>query len=382
MQRKRGTSTADRKLSLWRKLRYCPGKGFVTVMALPVRPTFVNVSSSRGVSAVGIQVLSSSQPNPSLSPVPDTVPSGVPQEEADAGLHETLPLERQSTESLHTLEKDEYSYNVKIFNPQKKSKFVVRQLHHHSSQFMSVTEIKEALSEELDEEVPDVEGDYSIGYFEGRHQKKRWLANGEDVTIMYQKYKKGAEIFLWCDGREDRRIDKQTSKHDSASVLNKRQMRDDEIDATVKELKKKHGDTYTTPQLRLWARMIASGTHDDMDDPPRVPMITGAPIPKKQKQESMTSALVDAATAFAKVLCPSTSNTSPVNSVAVTPATRSTPVSNTLSRNGVSPSKLADVRMKNLEQLRCMKKLMDDGVLSHEEFIEQKEIILKVLRDL
>ena len=48
--------------------------------------------------------------------------------------------------------------------------------------------------------------------------------------------------------------------------------------------------------------MIAYGTHDDMDDPPHVPTYDyGAPILKKQKQENMISALVDAATALAKV---------------------------------------------------------------------------------
>jgi len=123
--------------------------------------------------------------------------------------------------------------------------------------------------------------------------------------------------------------------------------------------------------------MIGNGTRDDKDDPPRVPMIIGAPLPK-QKHESMTSALVDTATAFAKVLSPS-SNALPVNSVAKTPTL--TPVAKTLRHISVSPSKLADIWMKNLEQLRCMKKLMD-GVLSQEEFVEQKEIILQALRDL
>jgi len=85
---------------------------------------------------------------------------------------------------------------VKIFNPQKKSKFVVRQLHQHNLHFMSVTEIKETLTDELDIKVPDVECDYSIGYYEGRYQKKRWLANGEDVALMYQKYKNGEEVFF------------------------------------------------------------------------------------------------------------------------------------------------------------------------------------------
>jgi len=61
---------------------------------------------------------------------------------------------------------------------------------------MSVTEIKEALSDELDNEVRDEECDYSISYYEGRHLRKRWLANGKDVALMYQKYKNGEEVFF------------------------------------------------------------------------------------------------------------------------------------------------------------------------------------------
>ena len=39
------------------------------------------------------------------------------------------------------------------------------------------------------------------------------------------------------------------------------------------ELAKKHGSSsiYSNTQLRLWARLIQSGSHDDYEDPPRVP---------------------------------------------------------------------------------------------------------------
>jgi hypothetical protein len=70
------------------------------------------------------------------------------------------------------------------------------------------------------------------------------------------------------------------------------------------ELKEKHGTNYSNPQFRLWAHMIVSGTHEDLDDPPRVPMILGAPLPKRQKQESITAALVGAATAYARAISP------------------------------------------------------------------------------
>ena len=50
--------------------------------------------------------------------------------------------------------------------------------------------------------------------------------------------------------------------------------------------------------------IISCGTQDDVDEPPRVSLIVGAPQPKQQKQVSFTTALVGAATAFANAISP------------------------------------------------------------------------------
>ena len=278
---------------------------------------------------------------------------------------------------------------MKIFNPKKRSKFTVRQLHHFKGIFSSIQNIQEVLSDELDQDVPDEDVKYNIGYFEGRHQTKRWLANKEDLTTMYAKFAPGSEIFLWCDGREtdddDSRVQGGGTKRKSPSEapVNKRQAREEELDSIFKELKDKHGDAYTVPQLRLWARMIVSGTHDDQDNPPRVPMIIGAPLPKRQKQESISSALVDAATAFAKAISPRPASplNPPSSGSATTPHTPTSSASAT-HRFGISPGRAADIRMKNLEQLRYMQHLMEDGIISQQEFVEQKHIIMDTLRKL
>ena len=81
----------------------------------------------------------------------------------------------------------------------------------------------------------------------------------------------------------------------------RRQAREGELDSIFKELKEKHEDK---PQLRLWAHMISCGIHDDVDEPPHVPLIVRAPQPKRQKQKSLTSALVGAATALANAISP------------------------------------------------------------------------------
>lgn len=47
-----------------------------------------------------------------------------------------------------------------------------------------------------------------------------------------------------------------------------------------------------------------------------------------------------------------------------------------------SPSKIADIRMKNIEQLRSLQCLRDDGILTDEEFLTQKQIVLRSLNNL
>lgn len=260
---------------------------------------------------------------------------------------------------------------MKIFNPIKRSKFIVRQLHHFRGKISTLRQLQDILSEELGDDVPEDSGKLNMGYFEGTRQTKRWLACEEDLQTMYSKYSPGTEIFLWCDGKIP--SSPKQKAPDEGSVT-KRQAREEERDSIFKDLKEKHADDYSIPQLRLWARMISTGSHDSLDDPPRVPMILGAPLPKKQKQESITTALVGAATAFAKAMSPppavtssSSSDDSPPKSVR----------SKTLV--GISPGKTVDLRMKNLEQLCYMQSLMEDGIL---EFLEQKSIIMNALSSL
>ena len=56
------------------------------------------------------------------------------------------------------------------------------------------------LYHELEDDVPE-QGEYNIGYFEGRQQKKKWLVTLADLEAMYSYYEGKAHISLWCDGR-------------------------------------------------------------------------------------------------------------------------------------------------------------------------------------
>ena len=106
-----------------------------------------------------------------------------------------------------------------------------------------------------------------------------------------------------------------------------------------------------------------NGYHTDLDNPPAAPPFTGF-VPKRAKQESLSEALTSAANGFSQAFGGS-------------PASRKESVPPT---STMSPLKAADLRMKHLEQLRFLQQLMEDGIITRDEFAEQKETVLKTLR--
>ena len=235
----------------------------------------------------------------------------------------------------------------------------MRDLHSFNGQFTSVKHLRQVLCAELSDELPS---SFNVGYFEGRYHTKKWLTTDQDLVVMNSKFM-GGDVCLWCDQQSG----EATVSRDRSPARKKSSKRDEkeqEVDEIFQDLKDRHASDYSGPQLRLWARMIANGLHEDLDNPPRVPLITGT-APKRPKQDSLTEALTSVATVFAKMInTPSTSQ-----SVAATSSTV-----------GMSPCKAADLRMKHLEQLRCLQQLMEDNIISESEFKEQKEIIIATLR--
>ena len=49
---------------------------------------------------------------------------------------------------------------------------------------------------------------------------------------------------------------------------------------------------------------------------------------------------------------------------------------------GISPSKITDLRMKKLQELRELQGLLEQNVLTQQEFMEQKLLVLESLRKL
>ena len=111
----------------------------------------------------------------------------------------------------------------------------------------------------------------------------------DDLNEMYESLRSSKEIFLWSDGkgasdvRGSTPVQKNAKKHKLETQLIDET--EDKLKSIVKRLKEKHENAYSGPQYRLWGRMIASGSHDDEDDPPKVRVITGIE-PRKQKKRT------------------------------------------------------------------------------------------------
>ena len=293
----------------------------------------------------------------------------------------------------------QYNYRVKIINTEKRSEFVVREMRSHRRRFDSILEVKMAIKSEFKDSVPSG-NNFQVGYFLGKRSSKHWLISPDDLPSMYQSLGSKHDVMLWCDGaksltNEDADVGGKRSSPNNPPP-SKRRLIEDKVDETVAELKLRHESKYTLTQMRLWARMIAANHHESLDDPPEVPAITGV-VPKRKKRESVAEAISTLAGAIRGTpqdnTLPGTSNSSPPaastsNSsppAASTSNSTSPGTSNNSDSNSAveySPRKKSELRMKYLQELRELQQLLEQNVLTQEEFAEQKAIVLAALRKL
>ncbi|SMN02688.1 hypothetical protein SPONN_1479 [uncultured Candidatus Thioglobus sp.] len=250
-----------------------------------------------------------------------------------------------------------FDYKVKITNPARKSDVVVRHLHHFHGKFDSLLNLHVKLVEEFKEQVPDSLS-FNIGYFEGQKHAKMLMGSEEDLQAMYMRYPSG-EVTLWCDGRKSEENGSAAKKRKREDVASNYHDKAEEVEDIYQELMRKHSENYDIPKLRLWARAIASSNHKSMDHPPEYPPFSSTP--KRTRQESLSTTISGAAIAIAQALGGGKKNSAP---------------------DQEGGSFQVDLRMKNFEQLRYLKQLYDDNILTEEEFYEQKENILTSLKKL
>ena len=178
------------------------------------------------------------------------------------------------------------------------------------------------------------------------------------MYTLYSKHPDGGLLSLWCDGKTD--SSKRKREVDSSTTY--RHQKEEEAEAIYKELREKHSSMYDSPKLRLWARMISSSLHEDYYEPQDIPAFSGNCC-KRSRRDSLSDSLSGAAVAFANALSKGYSTDKDKHSIQLTTEV-------------VSSSQAIDLRMKNYEQLRYLQSLLDDGILSEGEYVEQKKNIL------
>ena len=88
----------------------------------------------------------------------------------------------------------------------------------------------------------------------------------------------------------------------------------------------------------------------------------------------MTEAIVGAAAAIAKAVNPNSGSSNPAKSASAPQPSSSSPLK--------TAAQMQDLRMKNLEQLRYLRMLLQDGILTDSEHEEQKDSVMRALRNL
>jgi len=105
--------------------------------------------------------------------------------------------------------------------------------------------------DEFNDQVPN-SVKFNVGYIDGRHQMS--LFNEEELSLMHSKYKLSGEIILWYEGRcTDDNCGSQKRGLEAAAAIQQKQEREDQVDNVFEDLKSKHNEKYTVPQLRLWS---------------------------------------------------------------------------------------------------------------------------------
>lgn len=232
--------------------------------------------------------------------------------------------------------------------------------------FKSPEDLKLELMKSFSSEVPSTSS-FQVGYLEPPSNTKRWLVEDRDLEVMYGFFQSGAKINLWCDAKGD----DDNSNRENEPPPKKKSQRDhqeEETEEIFTKLRKKHPNM-RFPKLRLWSKLIQNGRYDDYDAPPDVSLINGAPTPIKPRKENVADVVSGAATAIVKAIKGS-------------PPRSENSVTDEDGGKKISPLKLTNIRRNCLDDLKRLKELFEDDVLTEKEYIEEKKSILATLKTL
>ena len=209
--------------------------------------------------------------------------------------------------------------------------------------------------------------DFQIGYFTKKGNSKRWIEQEADLVSMYKQFDHSDTITIFCDGKQETVANARKRKRVAEDSITSASDHEEEVKRIAEQLNDKHGDLWDRRQYLFWARMYVNNQWTSLDEEPDIPLLRGG-LKKVPKKESISEAITGAAIAFAKTLsAPSTPSSSTHTPCQPLP-------------NGVSPASKAKLSSAYISQLRELQELRENGVLSEEEFQEQKRFALNNIR--
>ena len=206
------------------------------------------------------------------------------------------PAINQAATRLHGSINLGSDFYLKVLNPENKREYKTVTLRGLSRENIDTpTKLKEVISVQCDGLNPE---NMEVGYFV--HSKKLWINSRLDISDVWNSVDKGEKLTLWCLGttpRETlkRKCDDQasddvgppTKRHASQgpSSVEVRKAKAREYELKLLEL---HKDKWTSFQYKLWAEMLACGTHTSISDPPSASMFG-----RESKRSSTSSSAIN-----------------------------------------------------------------------------------------
>ena len=220
---------------------------------------------------------------------------------------------------------------------------------------------------------------YDVGYVQGSNVVR--VRTAEDLDELWALLRKPqSNVAIWCDGLAGEADmttvpaatwsrGKRKKQAEAPEVANKKHVDTHErVQTLVDQLKDKHANNFSPMQYRIWGELIVGGQHVSMDEAPENnSMFTRAgggtktkPKSASAQQSPVAQALTEAATVLTSALAPT----------------------GRAQGSKSSPAKLIENRSNLYKQLSELQALKGAGVLTEEEYMEEKATIMEIFKQL
>ena len=265
----------------------------------------------------------------------------------------------------------------KILNPACKKEGEMHVLRGLSPDFIdSPDKLKHVMATQYGDHLPS-QYEMEIGYF--LKSNKLCIRSRLDVNDVWGNVKRGEKVTLWCVGAasqgrtepQQKRKSDETSQNSAKKV--KKGMSAEEKKAAAQEyeqkLLEKHANKYSRYQIKFWSEMLANGGYSDIENPPAGAAMFSRETGQKQAKDETTSELVNGMMTMVNTLCQ-----------ALVPQQISGQVGPV--KSTFSPIRKAELRGTYFKQLGELGQLFDAGILTEDEYKEQKQDIIDAMRKL